>query len=326
MEGNVGRRRVYVKPTTNVSHFVGSTMEVRKQFAKPISDDSIILICVIKNEALLLEYFLKHYLSIGVTHCIFVDNNSSDNSLEILKRTSANCMVFHTSESYKAANFGITWVTSILNRYCKQKWCIVVDADELIYVPDIRILQTKMKQERATMCGFYLLDMYSKEESNTYVPGDSFLSHSKYYDKETDNNKDFYSGVRKRIFGTNACLHKRSFFYYNFSCCCRLRGGYHGIDELVPGHSCIQYFRSFEILLHFKFLKPNLREFFQQRVLANEDWNNSSEYKEYCKRTSFHLFDERVSVNIHTTPPQFPFLRTRSIREGSHHICYSIAS
>ena len=56
-------------------------MNKLRDFNIPIpetSDNCIILISVVKNEFLLLDYFIKFYTSIGVTHFIFIENDSSD--------------------------------------------------------------------------------------------------------------------------------------------------------------------------------------------------------------------------------------------------------
>ena len=179
-----------------------------KDFTIPIEkeDNSIILICVIKNEYLLLDFFIKHYSDIGVTHFIFIDNNSVDDSRKFLLAHNANIMLFVTNASYKENEFGANWVIPVLFNYCQRKWCVVVDADEIIYNNDLNELRQKMKTGGANVCPFYLLDMYPKTNDMLYEKGESFLKHSKYYDKESPINRDYFSGVRKRVFDIGAFL------------------------------------------------------------------------------------------------------------------------
>ena len=82
----------------------------------------------------MLEYFLKYYSAIGITHFICIDNDSSDGSLEYLQGAKENILLFHTNEKFKDNK--MKWTTYVLDTYCKHRWCAIIDADELIYVKD----------------------------------------------------------------------------------------------------------------------------------------------------------------------------------------------
>jgi hypothetical protein len=285
-------------------------MEKIKDFSIPIIDEnSIILICVIKNEYLLLEYFIEHYSKIGVTHFIFIDNDSSDNTIEYLKNIKFNIMIYKTSESYKTNNFGVIWITYILDTYCKNKWCVVVDSDEIIYIDKLNMLRNQMIDKNNNVCKFYLLDMYPKNYNSLYKRGEPFLNHSNYYDKESSINKDYWSGVRKRTMNVKACLHKKSFFKYTFFCCANLNVGYHTINIKNKEHTCVSFYNNTQILLHYKFIKPNLKEFFNNRIKQNQDWNNSIEYKKYSETENYNFYDPEFSLCIDDTKPYFSFIK-----------------
>lgn len=191
-----------------------------KNFKKKIDKNSIILICVVKDEYLLLEYFIEHYKNIGVTHFIFINNNSTDETLQYLLNHSENIMLFDTNSSYKDNNFGVSWVTKILNKYCINKWCVVVDADELLYIDNLKVLKLQMKHSESNVCKFYLLDMYPKDFDKEYERGQKFLTHSDYYDKESEINNSLSNslmgGLRKRVFNLEPCLKKSLFSYIIF--------------------------------------------------------------------------------------------------------------
>jgi len=286
-----------------------------KNFKTRIDSNSIILICVVKNEYLLLEYFIEYYKNIGVTHFIFINNNSDDETLEYLLNNSENILLFDTKNSYKDNNFGVSWVTKILNKYCINKWCVVVDIDELLYIDDLNELKFLMKRSKSNVCKFYLLDMYPKNFSKDYENGENFLTHSEYYDKESEINNSlsnsFMGGTRKRVFNLEPCLKKKSFFLYNFSCCNKLTAGYHWLENF-GNHTCINFYEEYKIILHFKFIKPNLKEFFTSRVGMNEDWNDGSEYKTYLKHDGESFYDHRYSLSFYDIPPEFTFLHDMS--------------
>ena len=155
---------------------------VNNRFNSKMSNNSIILLAICRNENLLIEYFIKYYRNLGITHFIFVDNDSNDGCFEYLKNLYENIMLFSTSQSYKESNFGADWIDYILNKYCKNLWCLVVDIDELIYLDNINILINSMEKENSNLCRFLLLDMYPKELTE-YKRGDKFINHSKYFDK-----------------------------------------------------------------------------------------------------------------------------------------------
>ena len=106
-----------------------------KDFNNEIQDDSFILLCVLRDEYILLEYFINYYEKLGVTHFIFIDNDSSDGSFEyLLDKKDTNMMLFKNTGSFKSSNFGSMWVEELLLLYCKDKWCLTIDIDELLYI------------------------------------------------------------------------------------------------------------------------------------------------------------------------------------------------
>jgi hypothetical protein len=286
-------------------------MKLIKDFKNMIlknDNNAIILVSVIRNEYLLLDYFLKYYDKLGVTHFIFIDNNSNDNTTEYLLNSNYNIMLFHTKDSYKENNYGMTWIKIILDKYCKNKWVVGVAADELIYVNKLSTLINTMEKERANVCKFYMLDMYPKDSNIKYKYGDSFLNHSYYYDKESEINNNYYASVRKRTMNVATILRTYSFFKYNFYCHSELGFGFHKIYEKKNNiHQCITVIKYPYFLLHFKFLRPNLRTYFSERAKRNEDWNNSIEYIAYSKAKNYNFYDPKYSLSIKKHKPEFSF-------------------
>ena len=116
------------------------------------------------------------------------------------------------------------------------------------------------------------------------------------------------SGVRKRVMNINVILNKSSFFKHTFYGYANLIIGQHRIHNLRDND---KQFSITQILLHFKFIKPNLKEFFIKRVEHNQDWENSKEYRAYLKYISehtFNLYDPEYSICIEDTQPTFSFI------------------
>lgn len=287
-------------------------MNLIREFNKPLDTKSIILLCVFKDEHILLEYFVTYYTSIGITHFICIDNGSTDGGFEYIKQLDENIMLFQNVNSYKDANYGVDWIHITLEKYCKNKWCLVVDMDELVYIDNLNYLISNMKKEHSTLCRFLLLDMYSKN-INKYKKGDPFLYHSNYFDKYmntyhtknrslTNPNYGIWGGVRKRILNVDACLIKRSFFYNHFSDV-KLSCGYHWLCTLDNKHidkSYVKEYSKIEYLFHFKFIKPNFSDFIDTQIKSNQHWDNSSEYKKYKQIKLNRIYNPKISIQIHS--------------------------
>ena len=126
---------------------------------------------------------------------IFVDNFSTDGSSEYLsQRKDVNITIYFTHQSYKNSYYGVEWINFLLDKYCKDKWCIVVDVDEILYIREdnIQMLINKMEKENYNLTYNLLLDMYPKKNNGeNYESGNKFLKHSNYY--------DMYSGKYNRL-------------------------------------------------------------------------------------------------------------------------------
>ena len=72
---------------------------------KNIKKKDIIAFVTLRNEAFRIQYFLKYYRQLGIKHFCFVDNNSTDNFLELI-REEKDCSAWYTKASYKKSNFG----------------------------------------------------------------------------------------------------------------------------------------------------------------------------------------------------------------------------
>jgi hypothetical protein len=301
-----------------------------KSLNTPITDSSIVLICVVYNEILLLPYFIEYYKTIGVTHFIFIDNGSTDSTIKYLSTlTEVDIEINQSYDSYAKSNFGIDWVNSILNSKLNNKWCLVVDIDELLILPpEVKTLieiKSKMEKTKTNILQTVLIDFYPIKFNNVenYIVGQPFFSHSNCFHKFTnetiwskiapDGSTEIKGGLRhvisnynKKPNSTSVCLTKKSFFKNNFFSTHYLRVGMHWI--LPKDFTCwwppekaysnwsetnkqLNFFKEKIVLAHFKYIKPDIRQVFQQRIERNQDWNNSSEYKNYLQHLTESYFD-----------------------------------
>ena len=305
-------------------------MELIQNFKNEINENSITCICVMRDEELMINHFISHYIELGITHFIFIDNNSVDNSVEKLTEYSEshNIKIYKTSESYAENQYGLTWVNNILNSHLKNKWVLVVDMDELLYLRHNQSLfqiKEKMIKSNSNILPTLLLDFYPRNVNvPIYQNSKDFLSHSNFYDKFSSEKTIVYigntgeivvkGGMRNRVypnFKEPVCITKKSFFFYDFYENYELQVGMHWIlpkdfkpvtnncwNEYPNWRKCytdLRYCNNMSILGHFKYLKPNLSQFFKTRVDRNQDWGGSTEYKIYLENECVDFYDDAYS-------------------------------
>jgi hypothetical protein len=155
---------------------------------KSINPSDILLFCTQRNEGVRLPWFLKFYREMGVNHFFFVDNDSTDGSLDYLAKQ-PDVSVWTTRAGYKRARFGMDWMNWLLMKYGHEHWCLTVDPDELFLYPfydtrPLRALTDWLDASSIKSFSAMLLDMYPKGriDQQTYLPGQNPLDIAAWFD------------------------------------------------------------------------------------------------------------------------------------------------
>ncbi len=216
----------YIRPLilkTSIRHIYGS-----KKIDYAI--DELIVLCVVRNGELYIKSFIEHYLSLGVKHIVFLDNNSTDDTIAIAQNYD-QVTILQTKCPYRKYENLMKFY--LVKRFSKNKWNLFSDIDELFDYPysdviSISSLLTYLNNNCYTAVVTQMLDLFSDQSlaSLKSKKEDSLKDIYSYYDisninKErypygTASNKDVnwhWGGIRKTLFGSNNYLTKAALVF-----------------------------------------------------------------------------------------------------------------
>jgi len=171
----------------------------------------------VRNELLRLPFFLEHYRKIGVGHFLMVDNDSDDGTREYLERQ-PDVSLWGTEHSYRQSRFGVDWLMWLQMRYGHDRWCLTVDADEILVYPHhdetgLRNLTDWLDEKGLRAFGTLMLDLYPKGAigDQEYRSGQDPTDVLRWFDVEDYRTKmrlkshylSVQGGVRERMFFTD---------------------------------------------------------------------------------------------------------------------------
>ena len=120
----------------------------------------------VRNEVLRLPYFLHFYREMGCRLFIMADNESQDGTTKYLAEQ-PDVLLFRASGRYSQSRYGVDWLNALLHQFGRNRWCLTVDADELLVFPHcehlgLLELTRYLEAGGANALPTFLLDMYSK--------------------------------------------------------------------------------------------------------------------------------------------------------------------
>ena len=167
----------------------------KRRELKPVSTNTgaiaptdVLLMSVVRNEKIRLPFFLEYYRKLGISHFLFVDNDSDDGTCEYLK-AQPDVSVWRAQGSYRQSTFGIDWSNYLLRKYAHGHWVLTVDPDEFFIYPycdtrPIRALADWLDGCAVRSFGTMLLDMYPQGavEDEPYTEGQDPFEIARWFD------------------------------------------------------------------------------------------------------------------------------------------------
>src|SRR5215218_2912763 len=262
--------------------------------------DELIVVCNVRDARPYVRSFVEHYTSMGVKHMVFLDNGSTDGTVEALKNYD-NVTVLRSTlpfRRYKAA-----MKHYLIERFGRGRWSLCVDIDELFDYPysdvvGLGSLLRYLNERSYTAVVAQMLDMFPEEplagsrEGN--LPDEPLKERHHFYDVsdisrismrghplfrnntlESDEVEALRGGIRQTLFGFRANLTKFPLVFSDGTVT-PFDGSTHWVDNArIADLTCV--------LLHYKFLDGYLREQAAQAVREEHHYDNSAEYKEYLR-------------------------------------------
>lgn len=286
------------------------TCEIKKVSHKRVrrtNADSPILFCVIRNDVDKLEYFFEHYRKRGIQVFIFLDNNSTDGTKEYLLRQK-DTIVFESSQEYTSAR-RVAWLNRMIGMYGENKWCLIVDSDELVDYIDSEKYTFYDLTKQADLQGIkriegFMLDMYSQDGLFNEASGESWYQNNKCFDRDSYELKNWIHGLvirggpRKRIFGRDMRLSKYPLFYFGQE------------DFLASSHYMVPDYPVKQTpvwlaIRHYKFTDDKDLEKVKEAVLKENYAGGSADYKVYMSKieenANLSFYDSQKSVVLESS-------------------------
>ena len=199
--------------------------------------DELVVLCLLRNAKSYIRSFVEHYSSIGAKHIVFLDNGSTDGTVEALKEYD-NVTVLRSDVPFQ--RYQLLMRQYLIERFGRRRWSLLVDIDELFDYPfsdvvGLKALLRYLNENRYTAVVAHMLDMFP-EEPISEATGDEEVPLKelhRFYDLTDINSYDYQDakgvnnavsnqdiqilqgGVQKRLFNLHPILIKHPLVFYD---------------------------------------------------------------------------------------------------------------
>jgi len=213
----------------------------------PLNTREVRLFIVGVDAAELIPHSFRHHFGIGVDRIFYIDNNSTDNSLDVLSEYD-RVHVWLQPDTFSGGETpvksGMIWVESLMRQYAVGNWCLIMDTDELFVYPGwktntIHHFLSGLDGDCVTTD---LIDMYSTRMVKETVIKGSFLATCPYTDR-TGN-------CRKRVLDFMPLTVNMPLFIYSPSINVEAgRHQVHGYEKMASTRCNILHFKFMAVLV-----------------------------------------------------------------------------
>ncbi|MGF1472417.1 MAG: glycosyltransferase family 2 protein [Rubrobacteraceae bacterium] len=257
--------------------------------------DELVVLCLLRNGRPYIKAFIEHYFTLGAKHIVFLDNGSTDGTVEALSNYKG-VSVLRTELPFR--RYQLLMRRYLTDRFGKGRWSLLVDIDELFDYPlsdvvSLEELLSYLNRHSYTAVVAHMLDMFPGEPiSRQSVMADVSLKEShRFYDlsdtfsynyqdageyRNAASNAEIeilQGGVQHRLFKIQPLLTKHPLVFFD--------------EEVTPvdwsehwaGGARVADFTG--VLFHYKLL--GLHDLVQQEIKERRYVNRHGKYEKYFK-------------------------------------------
>jgi len=104
----------------------------------PYGEDELVVVCLVRDGEPWVSTFVEHYISLGAKHLVFLDNNSTDDTVAAASGYDG-VTVLRTALPFNADVEGtggqVVMRQYLIERFGRGRWSLCVDVDELFDYP-----------------------------------------------------------------------------------------------------------------------------------------------------------------------------------------------
>src|SRR5215211_4915795 len=264
--------------------------------------DELVVVCLVRDGRPYVKSFVEHYRSLGAKHLFFLDNGSTDGTVEALKNYN-NTTVLRSKLPFK--EYKHLMRQYLIGRFGKKdRWCLYADIDELFYYPysdvmGLGCLLRYLNGNSYTAVAAQILDMLSEEplsgrEGN--LEDEPLKERLRFYDTsnisrmrfkelphhlkrnnalKSDEIEIFRNGIRSAIFSDRPLLTKFPLVFKDGRIKPFDRSSHWVDNAKIADISCV--------LLHYKFLDGYFHKRAMRQGQFHDDSARYTHYKKYLE-------------------------------------------
>ena len=206
-----------------------------------IAQHDVLAIVLVRNGSYYMDAFFDYYRSLGIQHFAFIDNGSTDDTIDRIKAEPGTII---DQSTLPLAQYEDLLRQYPAQTYGQNRWCFYIDMDEVFDFPGrpeigLKGLIQYLEAQKATALVCQMLEMFPKaplREASALSFQDALQAFS-YFDISAVNTFDYHSrdipfadlltgntipsrditfcfgGVRGKVFGENCCLTKHPLIF-----------------------------------------------------------------------------------------------------------------
>lgn len=95
----------------------------------------LVVLAIFKNESHILDEWITHYRTLGVSHFHLINNGSTDNFNDAIKMHNSYITLYNLNEAHSQRKY-YTQIMNEIRKIKSNEWCLIVDLDEFVYPTD----------------------------------------------------------------------------------------------------------------------------------------------------------------------------------------------